>query len=196
MNTKPLPLILSIVTLVATGLLVTVHNLTAPAIEQQRQQAITQAVEKVIGKILPNQQLLSQQIFAPQQLNHRQLQTLYLLQQNHKITALAIPVTAKNGYSGDIQLMVGIKANGNITAAEVIAHRETPGLGDLIESNKSNWLKQFQNQSPATQNPWKIKKDGGTFDQITAATITSRTVTEAINKAAQYGTTQLEALNQ
>lgn len=196
MNHKLLPLILSLATLAAGGLLVTVHSLTVPAIEQQRQQAITQAVEKVIGKIAPGQQLLSRQVFAPQQLGHRQAQTLYDLQQQQKTIALAIPVTANNGYSGDIQLMVGVKANGSIMAAEVIAHRETPGLGDLIESDKSNWLKQFQGQFSSPTKPWKVKKDGGKFDQITAATITSRAVTEAIQKAAQYGKTQLKELNQ
>ena len=62
-----------------------------------------------------------------------------------------IPVVARNGYSGDIELLVGVLPDGRITAVEIISHKETPGLGDLIERRKSDWLDQFPDAS--LQNP-------------------------------------------
>ena len=40
---------------------------------------------------------------------------------------------AVDGYSGDIRLLAGIRDDGSLTGVRVVAHRETPGLGDKIE---------------------------------------------------------------
>ena len=52
-------------------------------------------------------------------------------------------VSARDGYSGPIRLLVGIDVEGTVTAVQVLEHRETPGLGDRVEAGKSDWVKQF-----------------------------------------------------
>ena len=84
-------------------------------------------------------------------------------------------------------LLVAIQVDGTIAGVRVLAHSETPGLGDYIDSAKSAWIKQFDG---ATLGPseaaWKVKKDGGRFDYMTGATITPRAVIKAVHKALRY----------
>jgi electron transport complex protein RnfG len=103
------------------------------------------------------------------------------------VAALFI-VTAKDGFTGPIKLLVGIAANGNISGVRVLEHRETPGLGDLIESAKSDWIEQFRNRSLADPDRelWSIKRDGGVYDQLTGASITPRSVIKAIRETLLY----------
>jgi electron transport complex protein RnfG len=85
-------------------------------------------------------------------------------------------------------LLVGIDASGTITGIRVLEHRETPGLGDLIEADKSDWILQFNGKSigaPAISG-WAIKRDGGEFDQLTGASITPRSVINAIRETLLY----------
>lgn len=97
------------------------------------------------------------------------------------VAALLTPV-APNGYSGDIRLLVAIDYSGRLAGVRVLGHKETPGLGDLIEKSKSDWLEQFDGASLAKPplDEWKVKRDGGAFDQITGATITPRAVVQAV----------------
>ncbi|AJQ95908.1 electron transport complex subunit RsxG [Gynuella sunshinyii] len=96
-----------------------------------------------------------------------------------------LPVIAPNGYTDAIQLLIGIDQDGTIAGVRAIAHQETPGLGDQIDTQKSGWILQFNGKSitvPALEQ-WKVKKDGGAFDQLTGATITPRAVTAAVKNA-------------
>jgi electron transport complex protein RnfG len=70
----------------------------------------------------------------------------------------------------------------------VVNHIETPGLGDAVEIRKSPWIKSFDGKS--LDNPgesgWRVKRDGGEFDQFTGATITPRAVVEAVHNTLLY----------
>ncbi len=103
----------------------------------------------------------------------------------HRHGISGIPVVAPDGYSGDIRLLVGILANGELAGVRVLNHRETPGLGDAIETRRSDWIRQFAGLSldapPA--NAWTVRKDGGEFDQFAGATITPRAVIKAVRQA-------------
>ncbi len=95
---------------------------------------------------------------------------------------------APNGYSGRIHLLVGIWVDGSIAGVRVVKHAETPGLGDGIEIRKSAWITGFDDRSldnPATDG-WRVKRDGGEFDQLTGATITPRAVVEAVHNTLLY----------
>ena len=107
---------------------------------------------------------------------------------NNEPAAVIIEAIAHDGYSGDIKLLIAIKADGSISGVRVLAHKETPGLGDYIEIARDAWIKQFDNQSLAskTATQWQVKKDGGTFDYMAGATITPRAVVKAVHKALQY----------
>ncbi|MGH8119599.1 MAG: RnfABCDGE type electron transport complex subunit G, partial [Gammaproteobacteria bacterium] len=97
------------------------------------------------------------------------------------------PITA-TGYSGKILLAVGISHDGTLLGIHVIAHKETAGLGDRIEPAKSGWITNFIGRSFANLPPasWAVRADGGTFDQLSGATITSRGVINAVRKVLDY----------
>jgi electron transport complex protein RnfG len=95
---------------------------------------------------------------------------------------------APNGYSGKIYLLVGVYADGSLAGVRVVKHAETPGLGDGIEIRKSPWIRGFDGKS--LDNPgaagWRVKRDGGEFDQLTGATITPRAVVAAVRNTLLY----------
>ncbi len=106
---------------------------------------------------------------------------------NSPVAALFV-VTARDGYSGAIRLLVGIRSDGAITGVHALAHRETPGLGDRIDASRSDWMSQFTGRSLADPvvPGWRIRRDGGEFDQLTGASVTSRAVVGAVRETLQY----------
>lgn len=102
--------------------------------------------------------------------------------------ALIFNSIALNGYSGRIHLLVGIYLDGSLAGVRVVKHAETPGLGDAIETQKSDWILDFDKRSLAGSRTgaWKVKRDGGVFDQFTGATITPRAVVEAVKNTLLY----------
>jgi electron transport complex protein RnfG len=113
---------------------------------------------------------------------------VYRALKDAKPVALVMSVIAPDGYSGSIKLLVGINTDGTLSGVRAVAHRETPGLGDAIEEQRSDWVQQFNGAS--LENPpldrWKVRKDGGDFDQLTGATITPRAVVQAVRNALLY----------
>ncbi|MFQ2543888.1 electron transport complex subunit RsxG [Aeromonas caviae] len=97
-------------------------------------------------------------------------------------TGYALETVAPDGYSGAIRMVVGTDAKGAVSAVRVLAHKETPGLGDKIELKKSSWIESFTGKSLTADNDatWAVKKDGGEFDAFTGATITPRAVVKAV----------------
>jgi electron transport complex protein RnfG len=112
----------------------------------------------------------------------------YIARRGEAIVGVILPATARDGYSGDIDMLVGITGSGDVAGVRVVSHRETPGLGDAIDLKKSNWVLGFDDTSlraPAKDH-WLVKKDGGDFDQFTGATVTPRAVVVAVRKALEY----------
>ena len=118
-------------------------------------------------------------------LNLNQEENIHIARMGGEFVAAIIPVIAPDGYSGEIRLIVGINADGSVAGTRVIAHRETPGLGDKVELRKSDWILSFDGHSLTNPKPeqWTVLKDGGVFDQFTGATITPRAVTNAVYRA-------------
>ncbi len=113
---------------------------------------------------------------------------VYRARKNGWPVAAVIAPVAPDGYSGSIRLLVAIELNGSLAGVRVVQHRETPGLGDGIEAERSDWIFGFNRKSlldPA-ENQWKVKRDGGVFDQFTGATITPRAVVKAVKEALLY----------
>lgn len=107
---------------------------------------------------------------------------------NGEVFAHLIEHTYPNGYNGNIRLLTGIDVQGELLGVRVIGHKETPGLGDKIETRKSDWIKGFAGLSfkNLEQSLWKVKRDGGSFDQFTGATITPRAVISAAYQILEY----------
>ncbi|UCC57490.1 MAG: electron transport complex subunit RsxG [Gammaproteobacteria bacterium] len=113
---------------------------------------------------------------------------IYRARMGSRPVALVLPTVAPDGYNGKIKLLVGINYEGTLAGVRVIAHKETPGLGDGIEIERSDWIYGFDDKSldnPATSR-WQVKKDGGHFDQLTGATITPRAVVGAVRESLIY----------
>ncbi|MCK0513150.1 electron transport complex subunit RsxG [Aromatoleum buckelii] len=113
--------------------------------------------------------------------------TVYRALRDGQVTGVAYEIRG-SGYAGEIRLMLGVDANGQILGVRAIAHKETPGLGDKIEVKKGDWILHFAGRAlgnPAADG-WKVKKDGGSFDQFAGATITPRGVVAAVRGGLEF----------
>jgi|TARA_R100000005_G_scaffold95926_1_gene79586 electron transport complex protein RnfG len=153
------------------------------------------AEEKALLEIVPrerhdNSMLDDTRTLQPEftDLGLREPRPLYIARQGGEAVAVIVPVVARDGYSGDIELIVGVNADGTIAGVRTVKHRETPGLGDKVDLRKSQWILDFTGASLDNPKPagWAVRKDGGSFDQFTGATITPRAVVAAVQRALQY----------
>ena len=121
---------------------------------------------------------------------------IYIARQGDEIVAAIIPARAPDGYTGAIDLIVGVNVDGSIAGVRALAHKETPGLGDKVDIKKSDWVLGFNGRS--LENPelagWAVQKDKGVFDQFTGATITPRAVVAATLRVLQFAQANHAAL--
>ena len=121
-------------------------------------------------------------------LNTKEESLAYRARKNSQNVAVVFTSIAPSGYNGSIQLLIGVNADGTLSGVRVVKHRETPGLGDVVEISRSDWILGFNDKSLSKPNEkgWKVKRDGGVFDQFTGATITPRAVVNAVHDALLY----------
>ncbi len=178
---------LGLFAIVTSGLIATTQVFTKETIEKQIKKAQSKALAQIVSLEEHDNDLLSDPVAldAGGLLNLPQGKQAYIARMNNSPIAVILPVVAANGYSGPINMIVGIDPLGNVKGVRVIGHKETPGLGDKIDIKKSDWISQFEgtslNNPKSTQ--WKVKKDGGDFDQLTGATITPRAVVSGVQDA-------------
>ena len=118
---------------------------------------------------------------------------VYRARKGGEPSALVLEAAAPDGYSGRIDLLIAVKADGEIAAVRVTGHHETPGLGDYIDPKKDKnkahpWISQFDDLGFERVKPeaWHVKKDGGHFDAHAGATISARAVTNAVGRALKF----------
>lgn len=121
---------------------------------------------------------------------------IYRARKNNKNVAVIINSVAPDGYSGAIELLVAIYADGTLAGVRVVQHKETPGLGDAIDESRSDWITKFKGRSLTTpeKKGWAVKRDGGEFDQFTGATITPRAIVKAVYKTLNFYKQNSESL--
>lgn len=183
-------LLLGLFAVLCIALVAFVHQLTRERIEQAQREARG----RLLLELLPagsydNHPLdAAVEVFDPKWLGKAQPAWAFVARRQGRATAVILPATAPDGYSGAIELLVGVSAEGRLLGVRVVSHKETPGLGDRIELGKSDWLHGFDGRSlnDPGETGWKVKKDGGQFDQFAGATITPRAVVQATHKALQY----------
>jgi electron transport complex protein RnfG len=184
-------LVLGLVALCATALVAITYRLTSDTIARQSLLALEQDLLDIIPRNRHDNAMLDDTlVVGPQDigLGLARESLIYIARQNSNVVAAIIPVIAPDGYSGDIELWVGVNRDGTIAAVRVLSHEETPGLGDRIELEHSDWLLGFNGRSlgnPAEKG-WAVKRDGGDFDQFTGATITPRAVVAAVARALHF----------
>ena len=83
---------------------------------------------------------------------------------------------APSGFGGNLDVMVGVGADGTCTGVSIISHAETSGLG--ANATKEDFRAQFVGKANVA-----VTKDGGDIAALTGATITSRAVCDGVNAA-------------
>lgn len=162
---------------------------TAQQIAENERLALLRQLNSIIPPGHYDNDLLQDTITiqAPKALGSEATRVYRARKKGNALAAIFSPVIAR-GYNGSIKLLIGIYADGRLAGVRVISHRETPGLGDKIEIERHPWIDGFSGKSlqqPSEQS-WKVKRDGGDFDQFTGATITPRAVVAAVKQSLQY----------
>ncbi len=170
---------LFVVTLVSAGLLGSVFALTKEPIRLAELKKKNEAIQVVVPGFdnEPSQEV--ERLFVDGDSIY-----LYTARKGEEILGTAVETFTNIGFSGEFKLMVGFAPDGSIIDIAVIRHAETPGLGDKMERDKSDFSVQFMGQHPDSFN-LAVKKDRGDVDAITASTITSRAYCDAVTRA--YG---------
>jgi RnfABCDGE-type electron transport complex G subunit len=120
----------------------------------------------------------------------------YLITDDSGTLGYISSVTTRQGYNGTIKFWLAVDTKGNILGVRIYQHSETPGLGDKIELNVSDWALGFIGHSLANtpEDAWQVKRDGGLFDQFSGATITPRAVISAVRQQLENLQPQFESL--
>ena len=159
-------------------------SLTAERIAYNERQAFLRNVYKLVPRDRISNDLLQDVItIRDPRLSPEPLQVYRAREGDRPLAVVYSPIQTP-GYAGPIRLMVAVLADGTLGGVRVLAHAETPGLGDRIDEQKSDWILSFAGKSlgdPPLEK-WKVKKDGGVFDQFTGATITPRKVVDAVRR--------------
>jgi electron transport complex protein RnfG len=189
---------LGLVAIAGTSLLAGVHHLTAERIAEQERRAVLEQLQEIIPAGRYDNALQDDWIPFTDEAHFPRGQEViaYRARRGGQPVAVIFRFAAVNGYNGPIHLLAGIEADGSLAGVRVTSHRETPGLGDGIEVERSDWIRSFEGRSLRSPGPegWSVRRDGGEFDQFTGATITPRAVVEAVRLALDYHAGNREAL--
>jgi electron transport complex protein RnfG len=199
---KQLPIIiaagiLALFAVAGTSLVAFTHTATEARIAANERETLLRTLHALVPpESIDNDMVLDTlQISDPEQLG-APLTTVYRGRKQGDPVAAVLTARVPSGYSGPIKLLVAVRYDGTLGGVRVISHKETPGLGDKVEENRSDWIHSFTGKSLG--NPplekWKVKRDGGVFDQFTGATITPRSVVNAVRKTLLYVKEHRDAL--
>lgn len=172
-NNLNLVYIPAIISAIAAFLLAFTYNGTKGKIEEAYRQEMIKALNVVLPKH-DNKPDQEKTIIEDKD--------IYIAKQSGEIVGFAIKSTSSKGYSGNIDILVGIDKSGKVSGIEILKHAETPGLGSKIENED------FKNKFKGLGKSDKImvKKDGGLIDQFSGATISPRAVCEAVTNAIKF----------
>jgi electron transport complex protein RnfG len=181
---------LAIIAAICTALVAATYQLTAERIVANELEMLEQSLQPALsGRFYDGAVSESKVVLAtPHGLPGSEAAIIYRVYNENEPVAALLVVSARDGFSGAIRILVGIDFDGVVTGVRVLEHRETPGLGDKIESDRSDWILQFDGHSLHDPDVagWAIHSDGGKFDQLTGASITPRAVIKAIRDTLIY----------
>ena len=183
-------ILLGLFAILSTAIIAGTYLSTAPVIGENARKAEAKALLQIFPQSTHDNSLLDDAypINDVPLLGLRKQKKYYIARKDGQPIGVIIPATARDGYTDDIDLIVGIRVDGSVAGVRVLAQRETPGLGDSVDYKKTHWVDEFIDKSLGNPDEaqWKVKKDGGVFDQFTGATITPRAVTKAIKNTLIY----------
>lgn len=181
---------LGLFAVITGGTIALTQGITKDRIQEQAARAEARALFEIIPEHQHDNDLLRDVVTLPtsNRLPGTGTVRVWVARRNGQPVGMIMPALAPDGYSGEIRLLVGLDLDGRVLGVRVTSHRETPGLGDRIETRKSDWVRGFEGRSlgnpPSDQ--WNVKKNGGVFDQFTGATITPRAVVKAVYRSLTY----------
>ncbi len=182
-------LLLAMFAVIGVGLVAFTHIATKDQIAENERMALLNSLNALVPADTIDNDIVTDLIeVSDQEKLGTENTTVYLGRKANQPVAAVFTSVAPDGYSGQIKLLVAILADGTLGGVRVVAHKETPGLGDKIEVEKSDWIHSFKSKSIG--NPeltkWKVKRDGGIFDQFSGATITPRAIVKAVKNTLLY----------
>jgi len=193
MTTRPIAktgLTLAMIAAICTALVAISYHATRDRIAANDKALLEQSLQPALSGVFYDSGVSESRLVIPppNDLPGSDAAIIYRVYTEGEPAAALFVVTARDGFSGPIRILVGVGIDGTVTGVRILQHRETPGLGDRIESARSNWVYQFDGRSlgdpPASG--WAIRADDGEFDQLTGASITPRAVIKAIRDTLIY----------
>ena len=173
-------LVLTAVAVVMGAVLAIVNNVTSGPISEQKAKALADGIKTVMNT---NELKVAQTDTVRQNQQGKELTYIIYNVENQQGNSLGAAVESTTmGFGGDLKVLVGFDAEGNILGYTLLEHAETPGLG----AKADQWFQKGQKGDIIGKNPQEpltVSKDGGKVDAITASTITSRAFLKAINNA-------------
>jgi electron transport complex protein RnfG len=181
---RRLMIVLTLVTAVAGVVLALVEAVTRAPIAAQRRLEMMRALQAVLPPVdnAPDSDTV-RLVTGHNKKGQELVRTFYRGRQGKELRGIAFAVTAPDGYSGNIEIMVGVDPQGVVTGVAILKHAETPGLGDKI--TRPEFTGRFLGKALGTAD-WRVKKDGGDFDQLTGATISPRAVVGALRGGLEF----------
>ena len=162
-------LLLMLFATIGAGIVGLTYDNTIDAIKHNEKLALLRKLNTILPADLYDNDLLHDTVLlSPTSLlSTTEISTAYRARKQGKPVAVVISAIAPNGYNGSIHLLVGIYDDGRLAGVRVVKHRETPGLGDVVEASRSDWILGFNGKSltDPDEKKWKVKRDGGEFDQ-------------------------------
>jgi len=168
---------LTIIAGASSFLLSSVYQFTKEPIAKAKDKRELEAISQVVEEFDNNPFAEKMIIYSK---NQKDKLDFYPARKKGNITSFAIKTYSDNGFGGKIEMIVGFYISGAIKNFKITSHQETPGLGSKADDAK--FKEQFDGFNPNKQ-ILKVRQDGGEIDGITAATITSRAVLDAIQRA-------------
>lgn len=189
---------LAVIAALCTAMVAVTYRLTEQRIAANEQAWLERSLQPALSGLFYDSGVTESQLLIPppHELPGSDTAIIYRVYAEASPVAALFVVSARDGYAGPIRLLIGIDVEGIVTGVHVLEHSETPGLGDRVETSKSNWVKQFNGRSltdPLSAG-WRIKGDGGQFDQLTGASVTPRAIIKAIRETLLYFSTRRDEI--
>ncbi len=182
-------LLLAMFAVLGVGLVAFTHQATKDQIAENERLALLSSLNALVpAETIDNDIVTDTAMVSDKERLGSEKTTVYLGRKANKPVAAVFTSIAPDGYSGQIKLLVAVLADGTLGGVRVVAHKETPGLGDRVEVEKSDWINSFEGKSLGNTDlaKWKVKRDGGIFDQFSGATITPRAIVKAVKNTLLY----------
>ena len=181
---------LALIAAICTTLVAATYRLTTERIAANERAWLERSLTPALGDIDYEGSITASRLVLepPHGLPGDDAAVIYRAYSGGEPVAALFAVTARGGYAGPIRFLVGVTVTGTVTGVRILEHRETPGLGDGIEASRSDWVHQFDGRSLGDPPPagWRLRVDGGRFDQLTGASVTPRAVVKAIRETLLY----------